>query len=258
MKPLVKIILFLLLSTFARSQQTLYNTKQLKNKLDSLQLVLKNAPNDTLRMIIYGELGLYYMEIKRDSALYWFEQKLLLAKNLNLKLWEADSYDFAGYVLNSLGNYSKSLQYLLKGIEITEDPETEKGIWKLSEFYARNARSVRLSELGLLHHNMGYLYDQTGNFRQAIIEYFESLKIADEINDEVLLSLNYVTLGGTYLKMNSLDSAIIYEKKALDYFNQSSDTKTNGLCLLVFGQAYLLKGNKILAKNTSMNLSRLV
>ena len=55
-----------------------------------------------------------------------------------------------------------------------------------------------------------------------------------------------------------MDSAIIYEQKALDYFNQLEFTKTNGLCLLVFGQAYLLKGNKIFAKkylNESIQVS---
>ena len=237
----------MLLPSFAWSQQNLVYTQQQKNQLDSLQLVLKNATNDTLRMEVYVGLGYFYMEIKRDSALYCAEQQLLLAKKLKLKLWEAHSYDFAGYILNSLGNYSKSLQYLLKGIKIAEDPETEKGIWKLSEFDTRNARSVRLSELRLLHHNMGYLYDQTGNLRQAISEYFESVKIAEEINDEGMVSLNHLTLGGTYLKMNSPDSAIIYEKKRLIYLNPYS-VKLKGLCLLVLGQAYLLKGNKTLAK----------
>jgi len=90
---------------------------------------------------------------------------------------------------------------------------------------SKNARSARLSVLSSLHHNMGYLYDETGNLREAIIEYFKSWKIAEEINDKNLVAFNYMTLGGTYLKMNSLDSAIIYEQKALDYFNQSLNTK---------------------------------
>jgi len=244
MKAFINIILFLLLPSFARSQPSPYYVQQQKKLLDSLQLVLKTATNDTLRMEIYYHLGQYYSEIKRDSALYYLEQQLLLAKKLKLKLWEAVSYDFAGYMLNSLGNYPKSLQYLLEGIKIAEDPETEKGIWKLEG----NARSARLGVLVSLIHNMGYLYDQTGNFKEAIIQYFKSLKIAEEIDDKTSVLLNYITLGGTYLKMNSLDSAIFYEQKAFDYFNQSSFTKINGLCLLVFGQAYLLKGNKTLAK----------
>src|SRR5204863_1997119 len=135
MKSFIIIILFSFLPSFVwAQQQNLYYDQEQKKQLDSLRLALKTATNDTLRMEIYWALGFNYMEIKNDSALYFHEQQLLLAKKLKLKLWEADSYDFAGYALNLLGNYPKALQYLLQGIKIAEDPETEKRIWNVSFF----------------------------------------------------------------------------------------------------------------------------
>jgi len=50
MKSFIKIILFLLLPSFVGSQQNLDYEQQQKDPLDSLQAVLKNATNDTLRM----------------------------------------------------------------------------------------------------------------------------------------------------------------------------------------------------------------
>ncbi len=50
-------------------------------RLDSLRHELITTNNDTLRLDLANILWEYYIEIKPDSALYFGEQQLILAKN---------------------------------------------------------------------------------------------------------------------------------------------------------------------------------
>ncbi len=111
MKSVLKIILFLLLSTFSFAQES---------NLGILKLELKNAANDTLRMAFYTELSGYYYQRKVDSALYFNEQSLLLAQKLKNKLWEAWSLSNKGDILKIMRNYPASYRSLLQGLKIAE------------------------------------------------------------------------------------------------------------------------------------------
>jgi hypothetical protein len=82
MKRFFKIIFHLLFPVFvwAQPQQTY---------LDSLQLALKNAANDTVRMDAYRRIERYYTEINRDSSLLYNAKSLSIAQKLGLKITEA-------------------------------------------------------------------------------------------------------------------------------------------------------------------------
>src|SRR3954467_4721369 len=113
MKLFIKLMLLLLLPVFLKAQQNPYWQEPTKTQADSLRNLLQNSSNDSLRMYLSRQLGLYYQEIQRDSSLYFFEQQLLLAQKLKLKIWEAEAYRGIGYVSVLLGNYPRSLKSLL-------------------------------------------------------------------------------------------------------------------------------------------------
>ena len=66
-------------------------------------------------MNIYDQLGWYYAEINRDSALSYFEKELPISRKLKLRLYEADALNGIGWTLEQLGNYPKSLESYLEG-----------------------------------------------------------------------------------------------------------------------------------------------
>ncbi len=249
MKLFIKIILFLMLPVLSYTQNYPYYNLPGQNQFDSLQTVLKRATNDTIRMAAYRDLGRYYSELKKDSALYFNEQQLLLARKLGLKLWEADALDVAGYMLWNLGNYPRALQYLLQGIKIAEDPATEKNIWRISKFTKEEKpRIARLTLLGILHYDLGLLYDTTGYIQQKLFHYSESEKIGKENNDQAILSMVYMSLGSYYQNLNKLDSALSFMQKALVCAEQADYGEYKGFILNETGKIYLIKGNDILAK----------
>ena len=120
MKRCITIMLFLVLPVFVSAQSKFIyilsdTTLSGTQKLDSLQLALQNAANDTIRMDVYYNLALYYLETNRDSAVYYDNKSIALAKQLGLKMNEAAALSDKGYALIGLGNYPASLESLIRG-----------------------------------------------------------------------------------------------------------------------------------------------
>jgi two-component system, NtrC family, sensor kinase len=238
MNTSVKIFLLLLLPAVARSQEVESYLQAQRIRIDSLQNVLKHTTNDTLRMNISLDLSYYFNEVQRDSGIYYVDQSLMLAKKLQLKFEQAAAYESGGYILNQLGNYTKSLQYLLTGIKIAEDPKTGNG---LNGMYPENGR---LSILAQLNSNLGLLYKETGDYELAIIHFRKAINIGEKINAWFQLGFAYTDFGATQRKMNKPDSAIVLLQKALDCWKQSGATKYIGYTLLELGRVYNIKRDK--------------
>src|ERR1700709_783177 len=156
MKLFFKICFFLFFPTLLRAQSQ-------PPQLTSLQLRLRNAPSDTVRMNAYDQLGWYYAEIDRDSALSYFEKELPISRRLRLRLYEADALNGMGYALEQLGNYPKSLDSYLEAQKIARDLASEKNAWNLTHnawntSKSPNPKDARLDLLGWILRGIGGLY----------------------------------------------------------------------------------------------------
>ena len=241
MKSVLKICLLVLLPSLVKSQQVDKQLKEQRNSIDSLIQVLKQTTNDTVLMKINLTLGYYFNEVKRDSCLYYVDQSLQMAQKLSLPIYQAAAYESGGAALTQLGSYPKALVYLLKGIKIAEDPNTEIK----NDLYPENGRLITLC---LLYSDLGFLYQQTGNFETSITQSRKAIETGEKINDKFSLGFAYGVLGLTYRKMNKPDSAILLQQKALDGWRQIGFTKYNGSCLLELGKVYDMMGDKQRAK----------
>ena len=249
MKTFIKILLLLLLPAFSIAQQNPFWEEWNKEQADSLQLIWNKTSNDTLRMGIARSLAYYYSEINIDSGLYYTQQQLALARQLKLKLWEADALDGIGYMFSYLKNYSGSLQAFLEGLKIAEDKETEKNIWQVSRFSKTgNPVFARLSVLTFCNLDLARLYGITGNIQKELSISFEALKIAEIIGDPSILSNVYSNLGKRYGELGKLDSAFSFLEKSIHYYDVSGFKKYKGGTLSYIGAVYLKKGNYALAK----------
>ena len=253
MKLLNNILLFLLLPVFADAQQNSFYEQEQKKQLDSLQLTLKNATNDTLRMDLYKKLSRHYeyeeIKIKRDSSRYFTQLQLLISQKLKLKLWEADALSHIGFLLNTSDNYPEALQSLLKSLKIAEDRESEKNHWGLINQYETPEKS-RLNMLALTHFYLGQVYRHTDNNNQQLFHFRESEKFALEVNDvELLTRINWL-LGNLYNNLNKPDSALVLEFRALDFNSQSNSKRNRARIYNTIGNIYLKKANYTLAKQS--------
>ena len=240
----LKILLILLfpLSVKAQSVQPL----RMQNLSDSLRLILKTAPNDSIRHEACRLLYNYYEESNRDSALYYAEQRLSLSKKNNKKIVEAFALGIKGYQLVYLGRFAEALESLLQAFKIAEDPKNdESDTWPLTG-YPSPGKS-RLLSLSLAHHMFSHLMAQTNNLEQHIFHCKEGRRIALEIDNKQRILVAAMVLGSTYVAIDKPDSALLFAKEAEQAAIGSGITKWEGYIYFVMGDVYLRKGNKTLA-----------
>jgi len=248
MKCLLKIFLFVLLPVFSRAQVNPLFIEPTKKQADSLELVLKQTTNDTIRMESLRELALYYLDFNADSSYYFIEKELPLVERLKLKLWEADALDLYGIASNNLGNYTEALKALNKSVEIAENKDSEKGIWDIGKFSSINDPFIaRQNMLATIYTDLAGLYFATGNFDKEAIYVRKSISTATPVNNFTVLSLAYRGLAVVSQNKGNIDSALIYFHQSLVYQDKSGYKKYEGSTLTAIGNIYLNRKNFVAA-----------
>ena len=242
MKKYLQILLLLLLPLFTNAQS---------GSLDSLKNVFTTTHVDSVRYNAGRKIYDYYEESNRDSALYYANQYLALAKKNGKKLAEVYAQNNKAYQLIGLGRYAEALQYLLEAFKMVEDPALEKEkSWLLfsSSFSTSFTGSLRLLMLAYTHHIMGILMWQTDNNEQSIFHFREARNISSTIGHATRLMMANMNLGRSYANNNQLDSALLSEKEAEQLSYKSGFKKYLGQIYQIMGQIYSQKGNKELAR----------
>ena len=238
MKKILKLAFLLLLPFISKAQQS---------KSDSLRTILQNAITDSARHNASFNLYLYFIEAKRDSALFYAEQRLTFAKKNNFKLAEASALISKAYQYNAMGRYSEAFQHLLQALEIAEDPKNEEVQgWKVTQ-YPIPGKS-RLIVLSTVHHVLGGLMRNAGTPEQEILQLKEALQIAVQINHPDRKMSANMNLASAYLKMNQPDSAFYFAKVAQILSENPLAQGYIGNNMLTIGDIFLVKGDTVQAK----------
>jgi two-component system NtrC family sensor kinase len=215
-----------------------------KSEPDSLRRDLQVQKTDSGYLMTMMHLVDYYQENNRDSTIFYGNKMLLLAKKDKKPLDEADAYSELGYELYHLQKYPEAFQYFELAFKLLENPENENKTWYRDK--NKKAYSYRLNLLGYSNLAMGHLMGITGNKEEQIRRYKNALKIGGQVADNVLISYSNTNLGNIYLQANKLDSALIYEKKALSVADPVNNAD-RGLVENYIGNIYQKKGNNSLA-----------
>jgi len=244
MKSIIKILLLSLLPFSLMAQTGTYYdyNSYSKHRVDSLHLLFKNTGNDTVKMAVSRELGLYYLETNSDSAYYFFSLELKIAKHFSLKLWTADANDMLGYNETKRGNYPAALQHFLVAVQLGEDVETEKNIWRVTKFSVDgNPQRARLTSLANIYNDFGLLYKAIMNLDKQTELYTKSINIGKKINDPIVLSYAYANMGEVYMNQGKPDLALQFHNKSLEYVKASNFYMYSGTAYNAIGMIYLGK-----------------
>jgi signal transduction histidine kinase len=249
MRSHIKIIVFLILPVYSIAYQNPYWLEPNKEQIDSLSILFRNTSNDSVKLYLSRQLGLFYQEIDRNASIDYFSVTYNLSKKLNLDLWEAEASSRLGFQLAITGNFPESLQFLLNAQSITENPANEKNDWGLDKLaISGNTTIARLTILAVTHNHRGIMYNIMGNYNESISEYNLANKIAIELNDPALLSWIYMNFGENYKDKESFDSSLIFSERSLELADKSGFSKFRGYILSNTGLAYAGKKNYDKAK----------
>ena len=125
-----------------------------------------------------------------------------------------------------------------------KNPDDSKTNWYFKYFGTKQFADIRSQTLGWLHLHLGHLYGSVGNYRDQVNQYFICEKYW---YDSVSLTFVFMNLGGAYVNMNKLDSALFYETKAYQIANPAEFSYYFKL-LKILGIIYTDLGNFPLAK----------
>src|SRR5580704_17141836 len=96
------------------------NLKAQKINADSLKQQLNLKLADSSKLNTLARLAFYYQDSKPDSLLYYAKQLLEFAQRVNNLKMISVAYSTIGQYEYIVGNYSLSLQWLFKSLELAQ------------------------------------------------------------------------------------------------------------------------------------------
>lgn len=197
---------------------------------DSLLLLLQKEQADTVRIFTYTKLAKEYEAYNLDSAYYFANEGLLLAKEINYYHGLAESYACLG------------------DIEVVKD-----NLDLARELYIKSINFFRIvdrkEDLTLVYIVLGNIYLTQDNYFNALLNYHEGLKLAEEFGFKEPQVYLYSNLGLAYTKIESLDKALEFLQKALEASQEINHQKNIASIYINMGSIYYDEKDLQLAKS---------
>jgi signal transduction histidine kinase len=204
MRSSLVVLLFILIHNHLYAQQ---------QSIVSLKNAYLQAKTDSSRQLACLDLNVYYNEVNRDSALYYIEERLTIARRSGYKLLEAIALNNKGYQKTQTGKYAEALQCIMASLKITQDPENrEINSWKISQFPTPGKE--RLVSMSGSMHQLGLLARETENLEKEVEYFKKSLALAKESGHADRMMVATMNAGSAYLRRGMLDSALYFALQA--------------------------------------------
>jgi hypothetical protein len=211
-------------------------------KIDSLKIVLANSKPDTNQVLFLDQIaGEYSSIMEYDSVFKYTSIGLKISRKLNYK------WGIVTHLINLSGcyvrrqNQTKALELVLEAYKIAEEENLHK--------------QTALALTGIC-----FVYTSFNDYREAIKYKFKEWKKYDFLiqdpeyrknnferlnRDSLKVSQSIATLSFFYLKLNELDSAFFYGKRAFAFANsiRKKDASFLAYPINCLGIAYRLSGN---------------
>jgi len=211
-------------------------------RIDSLQQLIQNRPDDSVKVMLYFELGKQYEYFKSKERIAYFVTALELAQSIDDKPGIKKVYQILILNLFHRNMYDLALSYCNKYIEFLE----KEGM-----------KDAQLENCKML----GILYSKQGRFEEAFVYYRKAASYFLKKND----SLQYAkVMSNISIAMNDIgntDSSLYYSRLTLHIFANNKDSAALANSLLVMASNYitakqpelaLIHANKAMKIYTSM------
>jgi len=164
---------------------------------DSLKHELIIAKDDTSRVLIMADLANAYFGFYSDTVNLYGNKALELAQRIHFSRGEASTLNALGAGLQTEGDYPKSLEYLYRGLQITEEKNY-------------------IFEKAVCYGNIGNAYWFLGDYTKAVDfdkksqDLFKTIINQHGVSEWMLF--NILNIGEAYLEYD-LDSSYTYLKQ---------------------------------------------
>lgn len=165
--------------------------------LDSINSILQNDYDDTLKIDLINELGFTLANSNPVQTMDYINYAINKSIEINDSIRLAQSYSRKGVVFYYTGDFNSALEFYKKSSTI---------------FEMLDCKELLLRD----YNNIALVYKQQKQYPIAINYFKESIRLGQLLNHKSNLALNYNNLGIVYRSMGELDSAFLCYNKALE------------------------------------------
>jgi signal transduction histidine kinase len=241
-----------------------------KSEIDSLENVLKNSAEDTLKVDLLYRIILQHSLSggNAETANQYIDHLCSLAQTLNYPLGKAYCEDLQGVRARNTSKYGEALSFHKKALKIAEGIDNDRlksiilnntGVVyrRLNDY--QNAlyyhlEALKLAEKNQDKHNISTAVNSLGNIYIYLKEYGKSLdyfakglELAKEMKNPVGIAINLNNTGGVYERLEDYTKALSYYRESLTINQALGNTKGIAICYNDLGTVYLKINNAALA-----------
>jgi len=187
----------------------------------------------------YAESSKNYLFSNKDSAYKYLNLFSILSKRQNDSIQIAQSYKLFGIYNDIQAQYEVSLDYYDSSLFIFNELMDIEG-------------------KGDIHNNRAYLYHRTGQYKMAVDNYIEGIKLYESIEKKAKAKGSMVNLANTYIKLELHDKSKYIYQTSLDFFIEVDDHPNQFSCLIGLGVIYNFKkqhDSALLVYQKALNLN---
>jgi len=178
---------------------------------DSLLKALSRFGEDTNKVKLLSKISTVFKKnYQYDSAIFYTNRSLDLAKKINYKKYIASNYGSLGIIYTNQGNYNEALNYHKKALT-----ERQKLKDNLATSYSYN--------------NVGDVYYLQGNYSEALINHFKSLHLKEELKESASIADSYNNIGSVYNAEKKHEESLKYHFLSLKIRQELNDK--NGIAM---------------------------
>jgi len=163
---------------------------------DSLKHVLHSTPEDTAKVNLYHTLSLEITAEEPDSAMFYAEQSIELAKKLNYIKGEARGNYTKGKILLSQSRYKDCIKYVMQALGISEKVKDDDKF------------------KGDAHLVLGRAYDYTGDYFNSLVHFQKGVELYRKIDYLKGIANSFVNIGIIHNRLKDYVKALEYYRKA--------------------------------------------
>ena len=197
--------------------------------MEQLSVATKEGDYGSAITIMNELIGFFRDTSQYDKSLYYSNQVLTLMKELGYE----GTLPYATTVLN-VANALRAAGHHQESLELYESilPVYQKELEPCDE------------RIAALYNNMSLLYQEMGDFQQAVICLQKALSIVEHINDEIKIAITHSNLGASYLQLDEVETAMEHLSQAMHIFQKTEEKDFHyNAALAAMGQAYV-KSNR--------------
>ncbi len=174
-------------------------------QLDSLQVALRNAPQDSTRIDALHDLWRYFLSYQPDKSIEYAEEIVAFSKQIDFQNGLGRGYLYLGVVASQQSDFEKSREYLQRAYDIFKSENDQKG-------------------LAIANSNFALDYFYQSKYDSAIVYNRGAESYFIQIGDTLKLGSIYILNSAIYLERGFFDLSLKNGILSAQYFLKQGDS----------------------------------